>query len=461
MATDPRVPSGIFRAAGVLGHVPNEVNEYVMRKVGLAAAQYLRAESPAGSRFAVASDPRESSRGLARIFCEGVNRGGLDTAYVGCVPPELLAFVLGTDGCTGAALISGGTYGVDVNGVQLWGADGSVVGFGTGLEKIGLIARRLRTGCSRTPGEMVASNPITDYIAYVRKFAPRLEPMKVVVDTGGGSAGPLLNAVFAGLPVEIVPCHFEQNARSPVLGKKFPTRAVCTSVRSKVQETRADFGAAIDYPGQRIVFFDQRGEEMRCDVAAGLIATELLSRTPGACVAYDLRSTAALRARIAGHGGEPVAAPTSRVAFVQQFRRSDAIYGADMTGLHYFKDFFRFPSPTIALLLMCSYLGQDDAPVGERAADLRRLTRGGEVVIETPSAEVAAEVLGRVRDEFQDADRDLIDGLTVRLQDWWFNLRQPHEAAELRLNVEARNRRELRKGQQTIERMVSRLLSEI
>ena len=88
-------------------------------------------------------------------------------------------------------------------------------------------------------------------------------------------------------------------------------------------------------------------------------------------------------------------------------------------------------------------------------AGTRRL---GEVVIDLPSADVAQELIEGVRDEFREAEKELIDGLTVRIADWWFNLRQPGKSAELRLNVEARSDRDLRRGRQTVERLVARLL---
>lgn len=457
--TDPKVSTSVFRPIGVLGHVPDDINEYVIRKVGLASAQFLRAETPSGSRLVVACDVRENSRGFTRIFCEGVNRGGMDTANIGTAPPDLLAFVLGTDGCTGAAFIGGGNYADDVNGVRLWRSDATPVGFGSGLEKVAMIARRLRTGHSRLPGDMTAASPLADYVSYVVKFSPDLQPLKLVVDAGCGSTGRVLDAVLADLPVETVRAHFEEDGHNQFLGKKFPSRAVASSVKAKVQEAGADLGAAFDFDGERIAFFDETGELLRHDAAAGLIAAELLTRAPGGCITYDLRSTLALKETVAGFGGQPVAAPTAPLRFAQDFRRNDALYGADLTGLHYFKDFFRFPSPIIALLMFCCRLSREKQAVSELAADLNRFSHSGEIVIAVPSSDVAQEALAKVRDEFQGGERDMIDGLTVRLEAWWFNLRQRGDAAELLLNVEGRTPRDQRRGRQTIERLVSKAVS--
>ncbi|MFO7958758.1 MAG: hypothetical protein R6X33_16850 [Candidatus Brocadiia bacterium] len=459
--TDPKVSSSIFRRTITLGRVPQELNDYVVRKIGLAAAQFLRAQNPGGARLAVACDLRENSRSFSRAFCEGVNRGGMDTVAVGTAPPDMLAFLLGTDGYMGAAYIGGGNYADTVNGVRIWRGDGRIVGFGTGLDKVGLIARRMRLGCSRLPGEMESIEPMADYTAYMTKFVRDVGSLRVLVDAGHGVAARVVRKLLAGLPISVVGSSFEEDGRSPWLGSKFPSDAMCDALSAAVRKAEVDFGAAFDFDAERVVFFDEKGNLLRHDVAAGLIATEMLRRNPGGCITFDIRSTAMLRARVKESGGQPVSAPAGRMDFAQHFRRNDALYGADGSGLHYFRDFFRFPSPFLALLMFCSHVSREGRRVSELAGELDQLSRSGEVSISLPSAEVAQTVLTRVRDEFQNAERELIDGLTVRTQDWWFNLRQPGKRPELRLNVEGRSSRDVRRGRQTVERHVQRALEEV
>jgi phosphomannomutase len=457
--TDPKVPSPIFRASAVIGRVPQEVNDYVVRKIGLAAAQLLRAEDPASASIAIGCDARENSGSFARAFGEGVNRGGMDTVNVGTVPPEVLAFVLGTNGCAGGAFIGGGNYAETVNGVRLWRGNGQLLGIGTGLEKVGLIARRMRLGCSRLPGSSRTADPVPDYVSYVAKFAPNLGKLKLVVDGGGGAAGPVARRLLSELSVEARLRNCDERPRGSGLGVQFPSEGAVAEMAAAMKGTGMHCGAAFDFNGERAVFFDERGRRARNDVVAGLIATEMLARNPGGTVTFDLRSTAMLAARIRQAGGQPVSAPTGRLAFSQHFRRNDALYGADADAGHYFRDFFRFRSPFLALLVIGCYLARERRPMSELVGELDRLPRSGEVAIPLPSADAAEPVLTRVRDEFQAEERELIDGLTVRTQDWWFNLRQPGRASELRLNVEGKTARDVRRAQQTVEKLVHQALA--
>ena len=458
--SDSRVSKSIFHRTAVLGRAPEQVNAYVMRKVGLASAQFLRSEDPEAGRLVVACDRRDHSRGFCRAFAEGVNRGGMDVVNLGSTPPELLAFVLGTDGYAGGAFVGGGNYADDVNGVRLWRADCRLVGYGAGLEKVGLMARRMRLGRSRLPGNMHSFDPMKEYTAYVRKFAPNLRPLKVVVDAGSGTAGRVLEQIAGQLPLELVCSGVEENPHAPHLGKKFPSANVVSRIAAGVRESRADFGATIDFDAERIAFVDDRGNLLPHDIAAAFVAAEMLARSPGGCVAFDVRATSALRETVRAADGQPVSAPVDRLGFAQHFRRNDAICGADATGLHYFRDFFRFASPFVALLIFCCHLSRRRRSASEMAAELDRYERSGEVAISLPSGEVGEQVLQRVREQFPNAEKEMIDGLTVRTRDWWFNLRQPGTAAELRLNVEARTNQEVRKGRQTVEQFVRAALDE-
>jgi len=457
--SDPKVSSSIFRSTGVLGHVPREMNEYVMRKIGLAAGQLLRAEHPSGSRMVVACDLRNNSRGFTRIFCEGVNRAGMDTVNVGPSAPEVLAYVLGTDGCTGAAYVSGGDYAHDVNGVRLWRGNGQPLGLGNGLEKIRQIVRRMRTGRSRLPGETTAANPIPEYVAHMQRFGMEFSPLKMVVDGGYGVARRLLERLFVNQPVEVVAVHFNEDGQNPFLGRRFPSNSLLASMRGEVQNARADLGVALDFSAERIAFFDEKGALLPHDTAAAFIATEVLRRNDGGGVAYDLRATAALAGAISQSGGQPLPGPASPLAFAQHVADTEALYGADRTGLHYFKELFGAPSSVAALLLFCCHVCRQEKGVSALAAPLERLSRSDEIVVAAASAEDAAEALERVQEEFADSDSDRLDGLTVRTRDYWFNLRQPGGAAELRLIVEGRTSRDQRKGRQTVERILQKVFS--
>jgi len=455
--SDPKVQAAIFRHSTILGKVPAQLNEYVMRKIGAALAQLARAGNASAVRLAVAHDLREHSRSLCKALCDGINQAGLDAISLGAAPEEVLRFVLGTQEFAGAAYVCGGNNAKEVNGLRIFRRDGSQVGFSNGLDKIGLIARRLRSGRTRRTGQRGFLDLSQDYRSYVLKFARGLKQFKLAVDASCGIAARTIPFVFEKLPVEVLPSHFDVEGRPELLGTRFPAKGVSSAVKRNIVGARAPLGAAIDFAGDRIAFFDETGALLRNDAAAAFIAEELLHRQRGGRVVYDLRASAALKEHIAWAGGQALPCPTDQLSIMQEMRQKDAVYGADVLGRHFFKDFFRSSSPIISLLLLCSFVCRKDKKLSRLASEFARYSHSGEIRIKTPSPDAAAAIIEKLKEHFRDADRDLLDGLTVRTESWWFNLRQPPGSAEVRLNLEGRTPLEERRRRQEMLQLVKEL----
>jgi len=453
---DPRIKSSIFRTTSIAGRVPSEINEYVVRKIGRAAAQYLRAESAGVSAMVVGCDLRENSRNLSRIFCEGANAGGLRTVSIGTAPPDMLRFALITRKFGAAAFISGCHAAANVNGIRLYRGNGVPLTFERGLDKIGLIARRIRPARSRAVGQRDTLDPLEAYRSYVLRFAGRLEPFTIVLDASCGIAGSVVPRVFEKLPVKVRGVHCEADRRSKFLGQRFPAPEVQQSLRAAVRSSGARLGAAIDFDGDLVVFCDELGNLLRSDVAAALIGRELVTRTPGARIAYDLRFTGAVREEIVKAGGHGLRTRADPLALAQATQQRDAVYAADALGRHFFRDMLGSESPTLALLLMCCVAARQQQPLSRLAASIRRYSHSGELRYEMPSPEAAERVIADARQEFKEADQDLLDGLTCRLPNWWFNMRQPPGSASLRVNIEGRTRSDERRGRMILEQIIRR-----
>ena len=455
-AGDPKIKDAIFRTTCIAGRVPSEINEYVVRKIGTAAAQFLRAESRSVTSIIVACDLRENSRNLSRVFCEGANVGGLRTVNIGAAPPEVLRFALASRKLGAAALISGCHAAENVNGIRLYRHNGVPVTHESGLDKVGLIARQVNPVGTRAQGQRETMNPLEAYRSYVLKFASRLEPFKVVVDASSGIAGSVAQHVFERLPVKVVGTHWDADGRSKLLGQHFPPAEVQQALLSAVRSNDARLGAAVDFDGDVVVFCDEQGSLLRNDVAAALIAGEMLARTPGARVAYDLRFTGAVREDILRAGGQALRCRTDPIQLAQAMRQNEAIYGADFMGRHFFRDMFGSESPVLALLMMCSALSRGQEPLSKLAAGICRYSYSGELRYELASDETAEQVVQEVKGAFRAARQDALDGLTCRLPTWWFNLRHLSGSSSLRLTIEGKTPSDERRGRYMLEQIVQR-----
>jgi len=372
------------------------------------------------------------------------------------MPQEVLKFALATSNSVGGAYVTGGNEAEGLNGARLFDSSGRQLDFESGLDKVGLISRRRGSGRSRSPGSRSFIDPMDDYRSCVQKFVPEMQDCTVMVNGAAGLAGRTVPFVSDGLPARIVKQNLDSQGGKNFLGDSFPAERACRKLKRGMKTKDTDLGAAFDYPADRICFFDETGGRVRHDVASTLLARELLRRHGGGVMVYDLRASAVFRQAISEAGGKAVSSPVGQLAVARQMRQTDALYGTDLTGRHYFKGFFRSNSPVLALLLMCSIVSRSEKTMSELVAEVNRYHHSGEIKVKTSTAKAAREALERVDRQYQDAERERKDGLTVRFQKWWFNLRHVEEEPELRLNVEGRTSEDERAGRREVLKLVER-----
>jgi len=84
--------------------------------------------------------------------------------------------------------------------------------------------------------------------------------------------------------------------------------------------------------------------------------------------------------------------------------------------------------------MVLEQLSRSGTSLSELRQPFDRYAASGEINtrVDDPSA-----VIEKVAEAYADAEQDRLDGLTVDLGDWWFNLRPSNTEPLLRLNLEA------------------------
>jgi phosphomannomutase len=98
-------------------------------------------------------------------------------------------------------------------------------------------------------------------------------------------------------------------------------------------------------------------------------------------------------------------------------------------------DNFRADSGSIAALVVLEQLCIAGVPLSDLRKPFERYSDSGEINtrVDDPHA-----VIEKVATAYAGASQDRLDGLTLDLGDWWFNLRPSNTEPLLRLNLEAR-----------------------
>ena len=429
--------SNIIKAYDVRGLVPEQLDANVAKALGAAFARFVGAPT-----IVIARDMRESGVELSQAFADGVNAQGVDVVDSGLGSTDLLYYAAGAMGVPGA-MFTASHNPAEYNGIKLCLAGAKPVGQDTGLAQIRAEAERfLDEGDVPVAGtgSVTHQDLLPAYADFVKGLVLGLDairPLKVVVDAGNGMGGHTVPAVFAGLPLDVVPLYFELDGSFPNHEANPIDAENLRDLQAKVIETGADLGLAFDGDADRCFVVDEKGGIVSPSVLTALIAARELARVPGSIVIHSVITSRCVPEVIREHGGTPVATRVGHSFIKAEMAKHNAVFGGEHSGHFYFRDFWNADSGMLAALHALSALGNQSGPLSGLLSAYDRYVASGE--INSTVADAPAK-LAAIRTRYADHAQDETDGLTVDLGDGaWFNVRSSNTEPLLRLNVEARD----------------------
>ena len=430
----------VFKAYDIRGTYPDQIDAELVRSIGVAFARFVRTQPYPAERVLVARDMRPSGVELVEAFCDGVTSQGLDVVRLGLASTDLLYFAAGRYDAPGA-MFTASHNPAQYNGIKMTLAGARPIGEDTGLGEMKRIVTQDDLGPVGSPGSVSDMDLLDDFADHVRSFVDvgGLRPMKVVADTANGMGGLVVPKVFEGLP-------FDLEVMYPELDGTFPNHPAdpidvenLRDLQARVLETGADVGLAFDGDADRVFLVDDRGEPVSGSVTTAIVARSVLEREPGATILHNLICSKTVPEVIAEHGGTPVRTRVGHSFIKATMAETGAAFGGEHSAHYYFRDNWRADSGAIAALVVLEQLCRSGQKLSELRQPFERYVASGE--INTTVADPLA-VIERVAAAFADAPQDRLDGLTVDLGDWWFNLRPSNTEPLLRLNLEAATRAE-------------------
>jgi len=440
-----------FKAYDVRGRVPEELNGELAYNIGRAYAAYLTPR-----RVAVGRDVRLSSPDLVDALAAGLMETGVEVVDLGLTGTEQIYFYTAFLKLDGGIMVTASHNPPDYNGMKFVREAARPISGDSGLVDIeSLAAKKWPAPSTGRKGSRVPQEAMGDYVAHLLSFLDRehLQPLKVVTNPGNGCAGPVLDALEAHLPFHFIKiCHepdgaFPHGVPNPLLpeNREMTARAV--------RQHGADVGLAWDGDFDRCFFFDEAGNFVESYYLIGLLARALLARQPGGKIIHDPRLTWNTIEVVREAGGMPILSKTGHAFIKERMRAEDALYGGEMSGHHYFRDFTYCDSGMIPWLLVLEMMCRRGKPLSALVAERQqRYPVSGEINRQMADPD---GVLARVEEAWGAGALavDRTDGLGLEFAGWRFNLRKSNTEPVLRLNVETRG------NQPLLEDMTGKLLA--
>ena len=450
-ALDPE----IFKAYDIRGLYGEQIDGDLAEQIGRAFARVLASmagKRPAQLRVGMGRDMRLSAAELSQRYREGLLSEGVAVIDAGEVGSEMLYFLVGSRGLDGGLMCTASHNPKAYTGAKLVREGAIALSGDSGIQDIRREVEaslgpgsngHAPAGPGAARGALEEIDLYADFQRAVRSFidpdvvrAARPRPLKVVADGGNGMAGPMVGPLLEELRLELVELyfkpdgHFPDHEPNPLLEEN--RRLIVERVRSE----GADVGIAWDGDADRCFFIDDGGEFVPGDFLTALLAESLLAKArEREAILYDVRASRAVPDTVLRAGGVPHVNRVGHAFFKTRMRKEGSLFGGEVSGHYYFRDFYCADSGTIPALLVLELLSREGRPLSGLLAPYRsRYFISGEINSEVADPQDKIE---QISARYADARQSRLDGISIDYEDWHFNVRPSNTEPLLRLCLES------------------------
>jgi phosphomannomutase len=322
------------------------------------------------------------------------------------------------------------------NGIKMCLSQARPIGEDTGLRRIKELAAGPELPAASHPGEQSSSSLLSEFADHVRSFVQveRLRPLRIVADTANGMGGLVAPEVFRALPFDVEILYGELDGTFPNHPADPIQAENLRDLQARVLATSADIGLAFDGDADRVFLVDDKAVPVSGSTTTAIVAAGLLAKHPGSTIIHNLICSKAVPEIVRERGGVPVRTRVGHSFIKAVMAETGALFGGEHSGHYYFRENFRADSGLIAALVVLQQLSEAGVPLSTLRQPFERYASSGEI---NTAVHDQAAVLEKVSAAFAGHSQDRLDGLTVDLGDWWFNLRPSNTEPLLRLNLEA------------------------
>ncbi|MGP5134471.1 phosphomannomutase CpsG [Psychrobacter cibarius] len=453
-----------FKAYDIRGELGVNLNEAIAYRIGRAFAQILFQRYGAAVEahgndmlnlkpaIVIGSDIRHSSEQLKQATIAGIMDAGVDVIDLGMTGTEEVYFATSHYQALGGIEVTASHNPINYNGLKLVKEHSKPISADDGLAEIQALAESGQFTTDNLSGKLQLLTDKSAYVDHVMTFidTDKLKPLKLVINSGNGSAGPVVDLLIeklaqANAPVEVIKLHHAPDGSFPNGIPNPMIEANRVATQQAVLEHNADLGIAFDGDFDRCFLFDESGEFIDGSYIVGMLAQAFLNKYPNESIVYDPRVIYNTEAVIKEHNGKAVISKSGHSFIKQVMRDSGAVYGGEMSAHHYFRDFFYCDSGMIPWLLTIELLSVTGKTLSELVTGyIAAYPSSGELNFRLTTND-APTIISAIEEKFssENPTKSMLDGLSLNFGEWRFNLRASNTEPLIRLNIESRGNEEL------------------
>lgn len=444
-----------FHAYDIRGIYNEHFNKEDAYKVGFFVPQLLKTQ-----KVLVGRDMRVSSPEIFEYLCKGITDAGADVYNAGLTTTPMVYYATAKYHFDASIQITASHNSKQYNGMKISRTNALPVGMDSGLDKLKSMVEKEPIVVAETKGSIIDFSFIDDYLSFQKSYLKDLSNINIAIDCSNGMASMLIHDILGNAPTYIYDTldgTFPNHEPNPLIESN------CADLMALVQKQHADVGVIFDGDADRVMFIDEKGQFISPDLVIGLMAHYFLEEKGlQGNVLQDIRTSKAVGEYIATFGSKMNMWRVGRAYAALKLREIDGIFGGELAGHYYFRDFFYSDSGILASLIVLgivSGLKQKGQTLSEAIAAIAKYANSGEI---NYKIERKQEAMDAVRNYFVSKEKPTamydFDGYRVEFPEWWFNIRPSNTEPYLRLLAEARTTTMLQEKLSEIKKIIEQFL---
>ena len=426
---------GAFHAYDIRGIYNVDFDKDIAYKVGFFLPELLSAD-----KVLVGRDARVSSPEIHEYLIKGLTDAGADVYDIGLSTTPMVYFGTANYGFKASVQITASHNPAEYNGMKVSRENALPVGLDTGL---GQIKEWIENGRECVPaavkGKVRPMDVKADYLAFLLKYKKDWSSLKIAMDVSNGMASLFVRDIFGDQPAYIyeeMDGSFPNHEPNPLVQKNVE------DLKKLVLQTKADIGVIFDGDADRVMFVDENGRFISPDLMIAVLGHYFLEeRGEKGYIHQDIRSSKAIGEYLAPMGGVMNTWRVGRAYAALKLREIDGVYGGELAGHYYFRDFFYSDSGLLAAILIINVVAkmkEQGVSLSQLIGRIEKYQNSGEINFRLEDKKGAMDA---VRDYFMQTEQSTaymdFDGYRVEFPDWWFNIRPSNTEPYLRFLCEA------------------------
>ena len=447
-----------FKAYDIRGVYGRDFQKEDVYKIGYFLSELLNTH-----RILVGRDVRQSSPEIYAYLCQGIQDSGADVCDLGVCTTPMVYWVTAEHGFKASVMITASHNPKEYNGLKISRENALPVGYDNGLNTLErwLKERAVQPKPQAERGRVLPFDQKAAYLAFQRQWLSDFSNLKIVMDCSNGMASLFVRDLYGDRPVYLYdeldgsfPNH-EANPLDP---------ANIVDLQAAVGEESADLGVIFDGDADRVMFVDEYGRFISPDLMIAVLGLYFLKEKGlRGNVLQDIRTSKSVRRSIEAMGGTMAMWRVGRAYAAAKLREIDGVFGGELAGHYYFRDFHYSDSGLMACSLILGILSRCKAagkPVSRLISEIAVYVGSGELNFKIADKEAAMEALkaGFTANETPTAVYDF-DGYRIEFEDWWFNVRPSNTEPYLRFIAEAAHRALLEEKVRAAKEILARFIA--